>query len=140
MTGWNKAQDEIYIFQIQRLRGACEFALLSSSTDSCHRARYNLLHCRNISVRILSHDKIIESSAGSCISIPVNVLLLCIRRQCWQLFIYFLPPEGHFTYMTSHTRLAAAMSSAEPQPPSLLVSKVYMYIRDFWHDPHFATF
>ncbi len=103
----------------------------------CHRARYNLLHRRNIFVQILSHDEIIESSAGSCICIPVNLLLSCIRKQRWH---FFLRPAEHFTFMKSHKRLAAGMSSAESQTPSLLVSNVCIYIRDFLHDPNFATF
>ncbi len=60
----------------------------------CHRARYNLLHRRNIYVHILSHDEIIESSAGACISISVNVLSSWIRKQRWHLFFIFCGRPG----------------------------------------------
>jgi hypothetical protein len=53
---------------------------------------------------------------------------------------YFLWPAGQFTFKKSHTRLAAVMSFAEPEPPSLLVSNMCMYMRDFLHAPNFATF
>ncbi len=96
----------------------------------CHRARYNLLHRRNVFVQILLHDEI-ESSAGSCISIPINLLSSCIRKQLWHFYFLFWRPAGHFTFMKSHTRLAAVMficrttatvavcMYVQPPPPAL---------------------
>jgi hypothetical protein len=106
----------------------------------CHRARYILIHRRNIYVQILLHDENIKSSAGSCIGIYVNLLSSCIRKQRWHFLYFFLLPAVHFTFMKSHTRLAPVMTSAEPQHPSLLASNVCMCTRDFLHDPGFATF
>jgi hypothetical protein len=74
----------------------------------CHTARYNLIHCRNIFVQILSHDEIIESSADSCISIPVNLLLSCIRKLRWHFYFIFCCLPG-ISLLKSHARLAAVM-------------------------------
>jgi hypothetical protein len=56
------------------------------------------------------------------------------------IYFFFFAAGRAFPIYEEHTRLAAVMSSAEPQPPSLLASNVCMYIRDFLHDPNFATF
>ena len=95
MTRWNRAQDAIHIFQreteMTRIVWICDVVLMHRL---CHRARYNLLHRRNIYVHILSHDEIIESSAGACISISVNVLSSWIRKQRWHLFFSFCGRPG----------------------------------------------
>ncbi len=81
----------------------------------CHRTRYNLLHRRNIYVQIFLPAEIIEFSAGACISIS-----LVVNSKTSLAFIFnLLRLPGNSTFTKSHTRLAAAMSSAEPQPPSL---------------------
>ncbi len=69
-----------------------------------------------------------------------QLALVVYLKTTLAFIICFLQPAGHFTFMKSHTRLAAVVSSAEPQPPSLLVSNVCMYIRVFLHDSNFATF
>ena len=97
MTGWNRAQDVIHIFQreteMTRIVWICDVVLMHRL---CHRARYNLLHRRNIYVQILSHDEIIEFSAGACISISVNLNVLSswIRKQRWHLFFIFCRRPG----------------------------------------------
>ncbi len=95
MTGWNSAQDAIHIFQreteMMRIVWICEVVLMHRL---CHGAHYNLLHRRNIYVQILSHDEIIESSTGACISISVNVLSSWIRKQRWHLSFIFCGRPG----------------------------------------------
>ncbi len=105
----------------------------------CHSARYNLLHLRNIYVQILSHDEIIEFSAGACTAF----LSSCSRREFENIVgIFFFccrPGISHLWRVTCawHVicRTTASVASA-----SLLVSNVCMYIRALLHDPHFATF
>ncbi len=107
----------------------------------CHRARYNPLHSRNIYVQILSHDEIIEFSAGACISISVNVL--SSSKTLLAFIFYFEAGREYHIYEESHVpdcgdvicRTTASVASA-----SLLVWNVCMYIKALLHDPHFPTF
>ncbi len=119
MTGWNIAQDEIHIFQRQKGRGSCEFAMLSSCTDS---ATELATICSIVEIFLCRYSRMMKSSNSALV--PASAFQsTCSRREFENnvgIYFYFLRPAGNFTLMKSHTRLAAAMSSAEPQPPSLL--------------------
>ena len=101
----------------------------------------DLLHRRNIYVQILSHDEIIEFSAGACISISVRVNVLREFENIVGIYFFIFCGRQGISY--SHApgrgdvicRTTASVASA-----SLLVSNVCMYIRALLHDPHFATF
>ncbi len=95
-TGWNT-----YISETRMARFVRIYCVVLKHR-LCHRACYILLHRRNISVQIFSHDVIIESPASSCIHICFNLNLYCIRKQRWHSFFSFCSRPGISHYEESH--------------------------------------
>ncbi len=102
MTGWNRTQDVIHIFQRERWRGSCEFAMLSLCTDS---ATELATICFIVEIFTCRYSRMMKSSNSALV--PASAYLsTCPRREFENIvgiyFLFFAAGREFHIYEESH--------------------------------------